>query len=143
MMRHNRLKHRFVMEMPDKIEPGILYVSTEYGSAVHVCCCGCGEEIVTPLTPTDWKVIYDGESISLHPSIGNWTLPCQSHYVIWRGDVIEAEPWTEQRIEAARQCSHEAKVQFYRTDGAPAQSVPAAETEVGFGPLWQWLKKKE
>ncbi|WP_310793974.1 DUF6527 family protein [Paraburkholderia sp. BL23I1N1] len=54
----------------------------EYGTISHSCCCGCGNEVVTPLTPTDWSLTFDGEHISLWPSVGSWNLPCQSHYVV-------------------------------------------------------------
>jgi len=37
----------------------------EYATAVHKCACGCGKEVVTPLSPTDWKLIFDGKALSL------------------------------------------------------------------------------
>lgn len=48
MMRIRKLEHRFVRSVPRELESGILYVSMEYGTAVHSCCCGCGEQVVTP-----------------------------------------------------------------------------------------------
>jgi hypothetical protein len=63
----------------DAMAPGILYISMKYAMASHKCACGCGLEVVTPLSRTDWSLQYDGESISLDPSIGNWGFPCQSH----------------------------------------------------------------
>ena len=101
-MRHKRLEHRFVEHIPERLEPGVLYISMEYATSAHSCCCGCGEEVVTPFTPTDWKMTFDGETISLRPSIGNWTLNCRSHYVIDRGKVIEAGPWSDEQVEAER-----------------------------------------
>jgi len=112
-MRHTKLQHRFVESVPDKLEPGILYVSMEYGTAVHRCCCGCGEEVVTPFTPTDWQMIYDGETVSLHPSVGNWSLKCRSHYIIRRGRVVEAGTWTEAQVAAERNRDRVAKAQHY------------------------------
>lgn len=82
MFRHVRLEHRFVQYIPEQLEPGIIYISMEYSTAAHGCCCGCGEQVITPFTPTDWKLTFDGESISLRPSIGNWNFPCRSHYWI-------------------------------------------------------------
>lgn len=102
--------------MPERLEPGVLYVSMEYATSAHSCCCGCGEEVVTPFTPTDWKLTFDGESVSLRPSIGNWTLKCRSHYVIDRGRVIEMGSWPDERIEAERRRDHAAKAAHY---GAP------------------------
>ncbi|QEL16822.1 DUF6527 family protein [Limnoglobus roseus] len=89
MIRYRRLEHRFVRTFPDCIEPGIFYVSLEFGTTTHSCCCGCGEEVVTPLSPSGWKITFDGETVSLWPSVGSWTLRCSSHYVIDRGRVLE------------------------------------------------------
>ncbi|MER8758086.1 DUF6527 family protein [Mesorhizobium sp. M0976] len=62
----------------------------DYATSAHRCCSGCGEKVVTRFSPTDWKMTFDGEIISLHPSVGNWQLPCRSHYVIRAGRVIDA-----------------------------------------------------
>ena len=115
MIRHVRLEHRFVEHIPDSLEPGILYVSMEYATSAHSCCCGCGEEVVAPFTPTDWKMTFDGETISLRPSIGNWTLRCRSHYVIDCGMVIEVGSWNDERIEAERRRDNAAKAWHYGT----------------------------
>lgn len=95
MMRHPRLSHQFVHFVPKEPEAGVLYVSIEYTVAVHLCCCGCGEKIVTPIDPGGWKLTFDGETVSLRPSIGNWQLPCRSHYVIDRNEALEAAPWED------------------------------------------------
>ena len=124
-MRHGHLEHQFVRHIPDALEPGVLYVSMEYGTAAHRCCCGCGEEVVTPFTPTDWKMTFDGETVSLNPSIGNWTLPCRSHYVIKRGRVIEAGSWTDKQVEAERNRDRIAKARFF---GVPEPSEPVGTT---------------
>lgn len=124
-MRHARLEPRFVEHIPEVLEQGVLYVSMEYATAVHSCCCGCGEEVVTPFTPTDWKMTYDGETISLWPSIGSWDLPCRSHYVIERGKVITARPWAEEEIAAERRRDRMAKARHYETVENPG----AVETE--------------
>ena len=74
------LDTEFVMSIPDSLAERTLYVSMEYATVTHKCCCGCGLEVVTPLSPTDWKLTFDGVSVSLDPSIGNWSFPCRSHY---------------------------------------------------------------
>ena len=102
--------------------------SLEFGSAAHSCCCGCGEEVVTPLTPTDWNITYDGETITLHPSVGSWTLPCRSHYVIRRNRVFEAPPWSDAEVSAERRRDRRAKAAHYGSD-APSDVV-AAVTDV-------------
>ncbi len=79
-MKNTPLKHRFVDSIPNDIKDNILYVTIKYATAVHLCCCGCGNEVVTPFSPKDWSLTFDGKSISLSPSIGNWNFPCRSHY---------------------------------------------------------------
>ncbi|WP_341836843.1 DUF6527 family protein [Chitinophaga pollutisoli] len=81
------LQHRFVNAIPEQIHEDVLYIALDYGTAVHLCACGCGSEVVTPFSPKDWKVIFDGETVTLYPSIGNWRLPCTSHYFI-RGNAF-------------------------------------------------------
>ncbi len=68
--------------------------------------CGCGERVSTPLSPAQWKLTYDGETISLSPSVGNGALPCNSHYVIVRNEVRWAAPLTKQQTAAALQHDH-------------------------------------
>lgn len=96
------LNHEFVEYIPTTLEEGVVYVSVVYATAVHKCCCGCGNRVVTPFSPTDWKITFDGESITIYPSIGNWSFPCQSHYWIRRNAVEWAERWTSAEIVAGR-----------------------------------------
>lgn len=128
-MRYDHLDHRFVLEFPEQLDPGILYVSMEYGSVTHSCCCGCGQEIVTPLAPTDWKITYDGETISLHPSVGSWTLPCRSHYVIRHNRVIEAPPWSERQVAAERERDRRAKARHFEPEVTEHNEPPKYANE--------------
>ena len=102
-MRHDQLQHRFVEYIPERLEDGVLYISIEYMTVTHLCCCGCGQEVSTTLSPTDWRLIFDGKTVSLEPSIGSWSLPCQSHYFITRNRVVWAKKWSAAEIEAGRQ----------------------------------------
>lgn len=120
MIRDTTLQHRFVDTFPDQLERGVLYISLEYGSASHSCCCGCGEEVVTPLTPTDWSITYDGETVTVRPSVGSWTLACRSHYVIHRGRVFEALPWTDAEIAIERDRDRKAKSLYFAEGADPA-----------------------
>jgi Family of unknown function (DUF6527) len=97
------LVHEFVEYIPDELRDGTIYISTTYGTAVHKCCCGCQNKVVTPLTPRDWKLVFDGETISLHPSIGNWQFPCKSHYWIRESKVVWADKLENRRIVAPRE----------------------------------------
>lgn len=149
MLKHMRLEHRFVESFPDRLDPGILYISMEFASATHSCCCGCGEEVVTPITPTDWKITYDGESITMWPSIGNWNLPCRSHYIIEHGRVMEALPWNNQQIAAERRRDQAAKAQHYGTSVPsqpisinpipPAPPVPEPELRGAWSRFTDWI----
>jgi hypothetical protein len=107
------LRHEFVDLVPDQLEEHTLYVSIKYRTVIHNCCCGCGRQVVTPLSPTGWRLTFDGVSISLNPSIGNWNLPCKSHYWIEDAAVKWARPWSAQEIEAGRAAEALAKAMYY------------------------------
>lgn len=113
MARRTTFKHVFVQHVPEQLEEGVLYVSTEYATVAHKCYCGCGSEVITPLSPTDWRLTFDGESITLYPSIGNWSFACRSHYWIERGKVIPARQWSEYEIAAGRENDAFAKQAHY------------------------------
>ncbi|WP_461304661.1 DUF6527 family protein [Aureisphaera sp.] len=106
--------------MPDQIEEGTVYISLEYGAVIHLCACGCGEEVNTPLSPTDWKLAYDGKNISLFPSIGNWSFKCRSHYWIEDSEVVWAKTWSESRIKRNRTFDKRIKSKYY---GSTEKSV--------------------
>jgi hypothetical protein len=101
-MKRQTLTHEFVEYIPDELKEGTLYISMSYATAAHKCCCGCGNEVVTPLSPTDWTLIFDRKFITLDPSIGNWSFACRSHYWIRRGKVQWAGAWTQEKINAGR-----------------------------------------
>ena len=107
------LHHQFVEYLPETLEPAMLYISLEYVTASHLCCCGCGEEVVTPFSPVSWRMTFDGETVSLWPSIGNWNLRCRSHYIIDRGRVVVAGPWTDKQVAAERQRDKSAKSDYF------------------------------
>lgn len=109
----NSLDHEFVDHIPDTIGDGVLYVSIPFATAVHRCCCGCGSEVVTPLDPTDWQMTFDGKSVSLYPSIGNWSFVCQSHYWIHRNQVKWARRLSAYEIEEGRVRDHYQKEQQF------------------------------
>lgn len=140
------LVHEFVEFIPDELKEGTIYVSIKYATAAHKCCCGCGKEVVTPLTPTDWELTFDGESISLSPSIGNWSFDCKSHYWIVRNKVKWARRWSQKEIELGRSRDRSAKENYYDSTRTPtvsgtnASTVRPAEVE-SEGSIWRKLKK--
>jgi hypothetical protein len=113
MTRDITLRHEFVEFIPDDLQEGIIYISIAFATAVHKCCCGCGKEVVTPLSPTDWKLIFDGETISLSPSIGNWGFDCRSHYWITRNRAKWARQWSNKEIQRGRTYDRRAKERYF------------------------------
>jgi hypothetical protein len=125
-MRITRLEHRFVTSIPRELESGVLYVSMEFATAMHLCCCGCGEQVVTPLTPTDWHLTYDGETVSLWPSIGNWSYACRSHYIIRNSEVHRAFTWSDRRIARGRERDQQVKEKYFKAQNeSPALKPPS------------------
>lgn len=107
------MKYKFVEFIPKQKEERVLYISLEYGTAVHKCACGCGLDVITPITPHDWKIIYDGETISLHPSIGNWAYKCKSHYWIKNNKIVWSHNFSEQQIKATREADKNLKNKYF------------------------------
>jgi hypothetical protein len=101
--------------IPDNLEPGVLYVSEKYQTAHHLCACGCGATIRTPLGPTEWSFMETETGPSLSPSIGNWQQACQSHYWIERGQVSWARKWSPEQIAAGRQHEDARRRLYYDT----------------------------
>lgn len=78
--------HNYVKVMPEieDMDEGVLYVSKEYNTAIHACLCGCRNQVVTPLNANGWKLSTD-KGVTMTPSIGSFSLPCKSHYIITKG----------------------------------------------------------
>lgn len=103
MPRIDNLEVEFVETMPEVLDNGVLYVSEECRVALHNCCCGCGEEVSTPLGPTEYRLkLVDGKA-TLKPSIGNHDYACRSHYVIEDGLIEWAGAMSREDIEAGRE----------------------------------------
>jgi len=134
MKRRTVLTHEFVEYIPNKLEDGTLYVCKVFGTAAHKCCCGCGKEVITPIGPTDWRLNFEGATVSLYPSIGNWSFECQSHYWIKRSKVIWVSQWSKREIEAGRSSEREEKEQYFRTRRGP--TVPSDSL---WNKLMKWL----
>jgi len=140
------LTHKFVEFIPDELDKGTIYVSIRFATVVHACCCGCGKRVVTPLGPTDWKLIFDGKTISLNPSIGNWGFECQSHYWIRNNGVKWAPRWSKDDIAAGRAYDRFAKERYFdtsntATDDALDDGPVAEEPDKVESAFWRKLKK--
>ncbi|MCK1732967.1 hypothetical protein IVA79_03105 [Bradyrhizobium sp. 138] len=130
-MKLSALTLQRVEYMPKQLEPGILYVSEKFGTAAHLCACGCGEKIRTPLGPTEWSVKETTGGPSVWPSIGNWQKACQSHYVIQNGKIVWHDQWSAARIAAGRQGEQERRKVHYAAMYA---------NEGLWQRFWKWIK---
>lgn len=95
--RRRKIRTEFTEYVPEKLRSGILYISIPFSTASHLCPCGCGQRVVTPIQPTKWSLTWDGESVSLYPSIGNWTFSCMSHYWIKKNKIIWISSQSERK----------------------------------------------
>lgn len=108
-----KVRHKFVEFMPEHLEDDVLYVAMDYGTILHKCCCGCGNEVNTPLSPNDWRLIFDGETVTLKPSIGNWSFDCKSHYWITNNRIEWASQWDDNQIKEVRQIESSERKAYY------------------------------
>lgn len=118
------LSHEFVQYIPEQLQEGVLYISTTYATAAHRCFCGCGREVVTPLSPTDWTLSFNGETVSLSPSIGNWSLPCRSHYWIQDNRIEWSGEMTQKAIDAGRSKDQQLKSTYFDIRRASLEKQP-------------------
>lgn len=126
------IKLERVKFMPKELQPGVLYVSEEFGIAIHLCACGCGSQVRTALGATEYSVSETPEGPSLFPSVGNWQRPCQSHYWIERGEVRWAEKWTPEQIAAGRAREEARRQAYYRELYGRRGGI--------LGRIWRWAK---
>lgn len=127
-----KYKLQRVHYMPKVLVPGVLYISEEYSTAAHLCACGCGSKIRTPLGPTEWSVEETNTGPSLYPSVGNWQQACQSHYWIYKGVVIWSYKWTPEQILLGRHEEKERRHKYY--DALDLQRRGLLKK------LWNWIK---
>lgn len=140
------LTPQFVESFPQKLEPGELYLAMEFATAAHLCACGCGNKVITPFSPTDWQMSFDGETVSLKPSIGNWSFKCRSHYWVRSGRIEWAGGMSQAAINAGRKRDAEAKAraqssrseQHVVREPAP-QARKQTEVPSFIGKLKKWL----
>lgn len=135
-MKTSIFKPLFVRAIPETPDDGVIYVSIDYRVAVHKCACGCGRNVITPFGPAQWRLIYDGK-VSLHPSIGNWSFPCRSHYWI-RGNAVDwAEQWSDDQIAAARAHDQESLDRYYGE--SPTKRTTSAPLSTFWSRIWRRL----
>ncbi len=137
------IRHEFVELMPKDLAQGTLYVSIPFATAVHKCFCGCGAKVVTPLKPTGWALTYDGETVSLWPSVGNWGFPCRSHYIIRKDVAVAAGEMSQERIDFGRARDRQARDHYFArsTPLMPTGVGPDAKPETPIEPRRSWLSR--
>ena len=113
-MKRSTFAFRFAEFIPKQLDEGVLYVSMTYATASHRCFCGCGMKVVTPLSPTDWRLVFNGDAVSLEPSIGNWSYPCRSHYILRNNRILWSGPMSPTEINSIRDRDRLAKQHYYR-----------------------------
>jgi hypothetical protein len=121
----------FVETFPTDLREGVLYVSVPYSTAAHLCCCGCGQEVITPLSRAQWVLTFDGQ-VSLRPSIGNWALPCRSHYFISDGKVRWARAYSAAEIKSNRELDR-----LHLTQGRAGDRGWLSRLLHGLSPIWR------
>jgi len=126
----NLVRVRFV---PKVLEPGLLYVSEEFGAAVHLCACGCGSKVSTPLGATEWSLEEGASGPTLRPSVGNWQLPCRSHYLITNGSIAWCGAWTPAQVAAGRRAEQDRRRDHF-------DALARARGGGVFRRFWRWIK---
>ncbi|MFA6348669.1 MAG: DUF6527 family protein [Candidatus Paceibacterota bacterium] len=121
-----------VRYMPKELKPGVLYVSEEFGAASHLCACGCGSKIRTPLGQTKWALEETDRGPTLYPSVGNWQQACQSHYWIYRGEIKWSDKWTPEQISSGCRDTEERQRTYYDALDSLRGGVLRR--------LWRWVK---
>ena len=141
------LTPQFVEHFPERLEPGELYLAMEFATAAHLCACGCGNKVITPFSPTDWQMSFDGQTVSLKPSIGNWTFKCRSHYWVRSGSIEWSGDMSQDAIDAGRRRDKQAKARLQAnrpSDDTIRQPTPVVQAQLQapslFGKLRKWLR---
>jgi hypothetical protein len=125
MPKISNLRAELVDTMPNALEDGVIYISEGYRIALHNCCCGCGEEVSTPIGRTEYSITMDDGRVTVEPSIGNHDFPCRSHYLIEKGSIVWAGAMSRRAIKAGR---------------ARDRRLKRGKTKFGFAAVVTWLK---
>ena len=124
MREERKITHEFVEIIPKDRQEGVLYISIPFATAVHNCFCGCGTKVVTPISPVFWKLIFDGETVSLSPSVGSWDFACRSHYFIRRNRVVWEKNMTQDEIDWGRARDSRARERYFESGPEVVSTLP-------------------
>ena len=141
MTKRFQLTHRYVETIPKELEEGVLYISHRFNTASHLCCCGCGWKVPTPLNPAKWHLTDHGDSVSLSPSVGLGVLPCHSHYWIRAGRVDWYPTMSRAQTQRARS-RDEFDSQVFTGEHRPVEpphASPSTNPRPWWATLFAWL----
>ena len=85
MTRLLELTPQWCDRFPVPRQPGVLYILRNLECASHLCPCGCGNQVITPLdgdSHPGWSLSTRDELVSLTPSVHCTGFACRSHYFI-------------------------------------------------------------
>jgi hypothetical protein len=131
-MKVQSLRPEYADFIPRELREGVLYISKKYGTASHLCCCGCGTKIVTPLRPTEYTLTETPGGVSLWPSIGNWDYPCQSHYLIENNLVRPAPQMSRAAIQRGRDYDDALKTAYF---------AAKPQGKSWWRAVWEWIAR--
>jgi len=118
------------MPQVGKVSVGvILYYAEEYGTAAHLCACGCGSKIQPPLMrPSGFfetMLVANTEPVGRQLAEAlSLALLYQKRDVLWHGQ------WTEAEIKAGRRSEHQRRV-------AHLNRKSSKKKRSGF---WNWMQ---
>ena len=116
---------KFVDLIPEVIARGILYISIPYATATHSCACGCEARVTTPIRRNFWVLTWNGEEVSLKPSIGNFNEPCKSHYWIAENKIVWVnDMWNYPKMKHAIRRESRSNPSFDRLENNPMDKEP-------------------
>jgi hypothetical protein len=118
-MKLSKVQPTYVDGIPATLRPGYLYISRRYRTAAHLCACGCGARVATPLKPAKWLLEDKSGLVSLRPSISRPPEQCNSHYWIRDNRIVWCRPLSGKEAASAR-ARDQRDVQMYYTSRASA-----------------------
>jgi hypothetical protein len=87
-MKNKNLILQKVHYIPENFDPGVFYYSEVYAIAGHLCPCGCGNKVITPIDADHWSYTQTDGKPTLYPCLENHHLPCNSTYWLIFGEVL-------------------------------------------------------
>src|SRR5581483_8895602 len=121
MSRLTSIRPEFVEFVPKELDDGVLYISLAYSTTVHKCACGCGNKVTLPINPAKWRFLWDGERVSLWPSVGNHSFACRSHYWIEKNEIEWATKMSREEIEENRASDKAERERYLESRTQPAK----------------------